>query len=120
PTGAVERWPSSTEASFHVNGQLRSQKLALVPSNSLPHGYRRPSVLRAAFSHSASVGRRLPAQVQYALASCQLTCTTGCASSPAMPLPCPRGARQVASGTWAQVFAPVRILPPPSRSACVR
>jgi len=36
-------------------------------TSSLPHGYMRPSGPRAAFSHSASLGNRLPAQVQYAL-----------------------------------------------------
>src|SRR3569832_259956 len=38
--------------------------LALSGSNSLPHGNMRPSVPRAAFSHSSSVGSRLPAQAQ--------------------------------------------------------
>mmetsp|Transcript_18150 Transcript_18150/g.50468 ORF Transcript_18150/g.50468 Transcript_18150/m.50468 type:complete len:228 (+) Transcript_18150:520-1203(+) len=46
-----------------------------------PHGYsdclRWP---RAAFSHSASVGKRRPAHLQYALASFQLMCTTGWSS----------------------------------------
>ena len=32
---------------------------------------------RAAFSHSASVGNRLPAHLQYASASYQLTCMIG-------------------------------------------
>src|SRR5262245_61513343 len=36
-----------------------------------PHGYLRPSVPRAAFSHSCGVGKRLPAQRQYASARYQ-------------------------------------------------
>src|ERR1700690_104419 len=35
--------------------------LARAASGSLPQGYSRPSVPRAAFSHSRPVGRRLPA-----------------------------------------------------------
>src|SRR5215510_15866350 len=54
---------------------------------------------RAAFSHSASVGRRLPIQAQYALALYQLTCTTGCVSRPARLLSLPLEARQLALGT---------------------
>src|SRR5262249_25756618 len=45
---------------------------------SSPQGYifcSRPP--RAAYSHSASVGRRLPAQRQYSVASFQETCVTG-------------------------------------------
>ena len=37
----------------------------LFGSQSLPHGYSRPSVPRAPFSHSSSVGKRSPAQRQY-------------------------------------------------------
>src|SRR5215813_3450695 len=43
----------------------------------VPHGKMRPSVPRAAFSHSASVGSRLPFQVQNWLACIQVTHTTG-------------------------------------------
>src|SRR5207245_317030 len=40
--------------------------------------YRDPAVLdRAAYSHSASVGNRIPPHSQYPLASSQLTLTTG-------------------------------------------
>src|SRR5438093_5928650 len=49
--------------------------------SSLPQGYLRPSVPRAAFSHSASVGKRLPAHVQYARASSQDTYATGSSGS---------------------------------------
>jgi len=41
------------------------------------HGQVLPSVPRAVFSHSASVGRRTPAQAQKACASCQSTYTAG-------------------------------------------
>jgi hypothetical protein len=45
-----------------------------------PHGYSRPSVPRAAFSRSASVGRRLPAHEQKAAAFVQVTSCTGTSS----------------------------------------
>jgi hypothetical protein len=47
--------------------------LPAVSKPALPHGYFRPSVLRAAFSHSASVGSRFPAQPQYATSCSQAT-----------------------------------------------
>ena len=50
---------------------------ALGSPGSSPHGYFRASVPRAARSHSASVGKRNPAQAQNAAASHQLTPTTG-------------------------------------------
>ena len=50
-------------------------------STSSPQGYSRPSVPRAAFSHSASVGRRPPAKRQKACASAQVTFATGRRSS---------------------------------------
>ena len=62
----------------------------------MPHGNRRPSSPRAAFSHSASVGNRLPAHAQYAAASCQLTCVTGCWFIPEMLEFNPCGWRQSA------------------------
>ena len=47
-------------------------------SRSSPHGNAVPArPPRAAHSHSASVGRRVPVQRQYATASCHETCTTG-------------------------------------------
>src|ERR1700744_1692639 len=46
-------------------------------SFSLPHGNARPSVPRAAFSHSLPVGRRLPAQLANWCASSPVTFTTG-------------------------------------------
>jgi hypothetical protein len=48
----------------------------------LPQGYMNPSAPRQAFSHSASLGKRLPAQAQYSVASCQETPTTGLLASP--------------------------------------
>ncbi len=50
---------------------------ARLSSSSSPHGYVRASVPRAAFSHSASVGSRPPAQAQKADASSQSTNVTG-------------------------------------------
>ena len=45
--------------------------------SSFPHGYFLPSVPRAAFSRSASVGSRPPAHSQYAFASSHVTKTAG-------------------------------------------
>src|SRR5688572_9609537 len=53
---------------------------------------------RAANSHSASVGRRLPAHRAYAMASSHDTCTTGCADRSPMLLPGPSGCFQLAPG----------------------
>src|SRR5437870_3740156 len=50
----------------------RSQSTA-----SLPHGYLRPSVPRAAFSHSASVGKRFPTKEQNAFACAHTTQPAG-------------------------------------------
>src|SRR5437660_9917479 len=51
-----------------------------------PHGYMRPSVPRAAFSHSCEVGRRLPAHLANSCASRKLTSTIGSAGrSPTAP-----------------------------------
>src|SRR5438093_8777315 len=47
----------------------------------------RSSPPREAFSHSASVGRRLPAHLQNSLASNQLTLETACSSCPGAILP---------------------------------
>ena len=49
----------------------------LLSSHSFPHGYFRPSVQRAAFSHSNSRGSLSPAHRQYACASSHDTHTTG-------------------------------------------
>src|SRR5215831_3191045 len=46
-------------------------------ASSLPQGNFRPSVPRAASSHSASVGKRFLAQVQYATASARCTHPAG-------------------------------------------
>src|SRR5882672_5754269 len=64
PTGAV-RW------------RLVWSELDRPASQFSPQGYRRPSAPRAAFSHSASVGSRLPTKRQNASASHQDTPTTG-------------------------------------------
>src|SRR5512137_1463223 len=54
-----------------------------------PHGYFSPSLPpRAAYSHSASVGRRPPAHLQYATASAQVTVWTGSSS------PCSEGGEE--------------------------
>src|SRR5215218_10280982 len=53
---------------------------------------------RAANSHSASVGSRLPAHWAYATASSQETWTTGWSSRPSRLLPGPSGRVQQASG----------------------
>ena len=62
----------------------------------IAHGYVRPSVPRAAFSHCCSVGSRTPDHVQKATASCQLTYTTGWFSLPDGLLPF----RQCSGGAW--------------------
>src|SRR5262249_45708906 len=60
--------------------------------SSSPHGYLRPSGPRAANSHSASVGRRLPCSLQKSSDISQSTQLMGC---------CPRrsGARRLQSGS---------------------
>jgi hypothetical protein len=73
PTGAVYILPSYMEVSLHLNQQFLSHKFTMLPTNMFPHGYIRPSVPRAAFSHSASVGSRLPAHSQDAEAYCHFT-----------------------------------------------
>src|SRR2546428_7346169 len=47
-----------------------------------PHGYMRPSLPRAAFSHSCEVGRRLPAHLANSCASRKLTSTIGSSGRP--------------------------------------
>ena len=65
--------------------------------NSSPHGKSCPvRPPRAANSHSASVGRRLPAHCAYASASAYAMCTTGKRSLPAIELFGPSGWRQLA------------------------
>src|SRR5512142_1884261 len=91
PTGALSAKLSFTLPSFQLYVQFPSQELSLVASHTLPQGKVRPSVPRAAFSHSASVGSLLPAQVQYAVASFQVTRATGCFILSAMSLPAPFG-----------------------------
>ena len=53
---------------------------------------------RAARSHSASVGSSFPAQVAYASASSNATCTTGCRSRPLIDVFGPPGRFQNAAG----------------------
>src|SRR6185312_6073153 len=55
---------------------------------------------RAARSHSASVGRRLPAHLQWATASTQATWTTGWFSFPLRLLCGPSGCLQLAPGRY--------------------
>ena len=77
-TGAVPAWPSSTVL---TSGKSPCQTLLICrPSgvNSSPQGKSAcSSPPRAANSHSASVGRRLPAQAANAAASFHDTWTTG-------------------------------------------
>src|SRR5689334_7353675 len=63
----------------------RRATLAFAASNVLPHGYSRPSVPRAAFSHSSSVGRRQPAPFHFAnsVTSASATPRTGMPPWPA-------------------------------------
>src|SRR5437016_418112 len=69
--------PPGYEPTGAVLPTLLSKLFARLESHCSPLGYSRPSTPRAAFSHSASVGNRWPAHWQYALASCQVTPTTG-------------------------------------------
>ena len=66
-------------------------------SSSSPHGNVVADPARAAYSHSASVGSRFPAQAAKAAASFALTCTTGWSPPAVLCGPC--GVRQVAWGT---------------------
>src|SRR6185503_15184516 len=73
--------PHGCASTGHVVPCLRPEPTAArLLSSSSPHGNRRGSVPRAAFSHSASVGSRPPAQLQTAVASCQSTNVTGWSS----------------------------------------
>src|SRR5262245_12969672 len=64
--------------------------------SSLPHVYSRSSVPRAAFSHSASLGSRVPDHSQNACTSTKDTWVTGWSSLPSTVEYAPRGVRQVA------------------------
>src|SRR6478752_10455176 len=77
PTGEVPGHPSAPSLRY---GNLPCQVLAISwPSgfSSSPHEYVPVAPARAAYSHSASVGRRRPAHRAYAAASGYATCTTG-------------------------------------------
>ena len=64
--------PARWDPTGDVEPRFRPAPIAArLASSSSPQGYVRPSVPRAAFSHSVSVGRRPPAQVQKAEASDQ-------------------------------------------------
>ena len=72
--------------------------------SSSPHANRAPSSPpRAARSHSASVGRDLPAQHAYSSASSYATCVTGCSSRPS----------NVAARSFGSVPARSRLIAPP-------
>src|SRR5512140_3843021 len=92
PTGAVDTQPSSISyIAFGLTFKSKSCDILFrtgfcTPRHSAPHafsrlalgswsphGYIRPSLPRAAYSHSASVGNRFPAHVQYATAWFQST-----------------------------------------------
>src|SRR5689334_9622953 len=62
--------PTSQVPSF---SPMRFQHRSSTFGASAPHGYRRLSSPRAARSHSASVGRRLPAKAQNAFAAAKST-----------------------------------------------
>src|SRR3954470_15447406 len=62
-------------------------RLPFEGSHVSPHGYLRPSVPRAASSHSDSVGSRLPDHLAYATASSHVTKTTGHCSVPGFGAP---------------------------------
>jgi len=70
PSRAV---PTGCTTIPHWSVLARSQ----LNSSSLPHGNMRPSVPRAAFSHSASVGNRLPPHSQNATAWSQVMLLSG-------------------------------------------
>ena len=66
----------SSRKEFH-RGRVADVRVGVVCAARMgrfvPHGCLRPSIPRAARSHSASVGKRPPAHAQYAAASYQLT-----------------------------------------------
>jgi hypothetical protein len=94
PTGAVVAQPSSDE---YIAVQVSPWALAQAthslphafksrgPGASFPHGYVLPDVPRAPYSHSSSVGNRLLAHRQYALAWFQSTQLIGCLPCPLLP-----------------------------------
>ena len=103
PAGAVYVWPSSYHGTMVQRVYTRfvasSATLACFTpptsgAGSSPQTYfLPPTPARAPCSHSASVGRRPPAQRQNASASYQLTSTTGCFGPCSKP-----GARQLSPG----------------------
>src|SRR3978361_405507 len=85
--------------------------------SSSPQGKRAPaSPPRAAYSHSASVGSRVPAQRQYACASSQDTWTTGWFARSPTDEPGPSGARQDAPRTPSHHPAPSTLVITSDRS----
>src|SRR5581483_6114589 len=107
PTGAVRGNPSS--AVFLCGNspwKMLHRHTPPAPGGSSPQTYGlRSSPPRAANSHSASVGSRFPAHLQYASASCQQTWTTGWSSRPLRSLSGPSGCFQHAPGTHFHQFA---------------
>src|SRR5215217_6053632 len=98
PTGEVPTQPSAPSLRY---GNRPCQVLAInrpLGMASSPHEYTEVAPPRAAYSHSASVGRRRPAQRAYASASGKATCTTGWSSRSSIPLSEPNGRRQLAPG----------------------
>src|SRR5829696_4564587 len=89
----MSRWPYGPAPAGWVPTSLVTDVEKVARSGvggSLPHAKRRPSVPRAAFSNSASVGSRLPTMAQYARASFHEMLEIGC-----------RGPRNLRSGpTW--------------------
>src|SRR5215218_1002407 len=74
PTGAVVFQPSlSLYIRLAAPPSLPTAFTSFALGAAFPHGYMRPSSPRAAYSHSASVGSRLPIHLQYAAAWYQST-----------------------------------------------
>src|SRR5689334_18883314 len=86
PTGSLPLEGEEVFGSRHDRPLVSPSRWLMFASpsrNSFPQGNTRPSVPRAAFSHSALVGRRRLAQRQKASASRLSTNVTGKSSSPA-------------------------------------
>src|ERR1039457_472761 len=88
PNGLLPSGNESTAVRRCVDLGL-SATLARLESGLSPHGNLRPLVPRAAFSHSFSLGKRLPAHLAKFVASSKVTLTTGSSGSPTGALqPC--------------------------------
>jgi hypothetical protein len=115
---AMNSYPSSTLSSAQSAGQLASHTFAFLPSKLSPQGEISPSGPCVAYSHSASVGSRASAHVQYASASYQETRTTGWSSRSSKLLSGPCGCCQSAPSVSSH-SSPVNTKPPPPSSVVV-